>query len=305
MFRMKNKNKMMKNFFVKTFKLDPPFLCSGVLRKHDEPIHWCCLITEREIQYKKPGDLILYYKNNAALKCQTGWTGRNCDACAPNFEPPGQCDHCLRGWTGRNCDVCSENFGPVGQCDRCVTGWAGENCDTCARGWTGDNCTECATNFGPVGQCDRCLLGWAGNNCNVCDFGFSTESNCTECIQNEKWTGTYGHNKASMRAFLTFEGAACNNLEPGMFHIGLYQFIEPKCPKLVPDELRFFFTVADHVTSTANCSYTKYKYLHNSTIGPVATRSLFGLVMVRSVRTLLECFFVWRKLTSRSHWKVI
>ena len=78
---------------------------------------WCCLVVESEIQYRKPGDLVLYYEENAVLKCAIGWTGRNCDTCAP-------------GWTGPACDACE-------------------------------------------------------------GFGFSTESNCTECIQNGYWTGSY------------------------------------------------------------------------------------------------------------------
>ena len=44
----------------------------------------------------KPGDMILYYKNDTSVKCQTGWAGRNCDACAPNFGPLGQCNRCKR-----------------------------------------------------------------------------------------------------------------------------------------------------------------------------------------------------------------
>ena len=124
--------------------------------------------------------MVLYYKSDTPIKCQTGWTGRNCDACAPNFGPPGQCAECFRGFAG-------------------------------------ENCNECVTNFGPPGNCNRCVLGWTGDNCDVCEFGFSRESNCTECIQNGYWTGTYSQAPFPLRAYLTFEGPVCSNLAPGMY----------------------------------------------------------------------------------------
>ena len=122
--------------------------------------------------------MILYYKEESLVKCQTGWIGKNCDTCAQNFGPAGQCDQCLRGWNG-------------------------------------ENCSQCAANFGPPGHCDQCLRGWAGENCDVCEFGFSTESNCTECIQNGTWAGPYS--PFHMTVYLTFEGPACTNLVPGMY----------------------------------------------------------------------------------------
>ena len=123
--------------------------------------------------------MILYYRKEAKLKCQHRLTGRNCNACAPNFGPPGQCDQCLRGWTG-------------------------------------ENCNECATNFDPPGKCDQCLRGWGGENCDVCEFGFSTESNCTECIEEGEWAGTYvGAEFISIK--MTFKGPACSNLVPGVY----------------------------------------------------------------------------------------
>ena len=162
--------------------------------KQDPPIHWCCLATESEIQYRKPGDMILYYKSGTPLKCQTGWTGRNCDACPPKFGPPGRCDQCLRGWAGENCDVCDTNFGPSGQCDSCVTGWGGEMCDSCAPGWTGSECDACE------------------------GFGFSMDSNCTRCIQNGKWTGTWG-SSYSITLYMTFAGPTCTTLVSGIYQL--------------------------------------------------------------------------------------
>ena len=140
---------------------------------------WCCLVTESQIRYRTPGDLILYYMNNTTLKCETGWAGRNCEACAPNFGPPGRCDQCLPRWAGENCDSCA-------------VGWDGRNCESCAPGWTGPECSACE------------------------GFGFSAESNCTECIQNGYWAGTFLNNVWTMTAYLTFERPACSDLVPGM-----------------------------------------------------------------------------------------
>ena len=124
--------------------------------------------------------MVLFYKKEIPLTCQRGLIGRNCNECAPNFGPPGQYDQCL-------------------------TGWAGLDCDSCAKGFTGDNCTMCDTNFGPDGQCNKCVTGRAGDNCDMCEFGFSAGSNCTECIQNGFWTGTFS-TFATMTVSLTFEG---------------------------------------------------------------------------------------------------
>ena len=190
--------------------------CTGVIIKQDPPTYWCCLVTETEIQYRKHGDMVLYYKNDIPVKCQAGWAGRNCDPCALNFGPPEQCNQCLRGFVGENCDECATNFGPPGNCERCVIGWTGDNYDSCATRWMGENCITCSLNFEPDGRCDLCLLGWGGDSCDVCEFGFSTESNCTECIQNGYWTGTYSHARSPLRSYLTFSGPACTNLVPGM-----------------------------------------------------------------------------------------
>ena len=61
-----------------------------------------------------------------------------------------------------------------------------------------------------------CPPGWTGPECDACEgFGFSTESGCTECIQNGKWTGTWLVAEP-MIIYLTFEGTACAELVSGM-----------------------------------------------------------------------------------------
>ena len=179
--------------------------------------------------------------------CVRGWAGDNCSQCATNFGPPGQCDQCLKGWAGNNCSDCATNFGRPGQCDQCLGGWTCDNCsecadnfgpagqcDQCLRGWSGENCSDCGTNFGPPGQCDQCLRGWAGDSCDACapgwtgpecdaceGFGFSTESNCTECIQNGYWKGHMSSRYLDVH--LTFTGETCSDLVPGRLISTLYQ----------------------------------------------------------------------------------
>ena len=46
--------------------------CRGVVVK--ERRNWCCLVTKSEIQYRKSGDMILYYKNDTMVKCQSGFS---------------------------------------------------------------------------------------------------------------------------------------------------------------------------------------------------------------------------------------
>ena len=65
---------------------------------------------------------------------------------------------------------------------------------------------------------DACAPGWTGPECDACvGFGFSTgtESDCTECIENGHWSGSWGIFEY-MEVFLTFERPECSYLVPGM-----------------------------------------------------------------------------------------
>ena len=138
-----------------------------------------------------------------------GWKEPDCHTCTENFGPPGKCISCDIGWAGQNCSECASNFEPPGECSRCSTGWAGDNCDTCA------------PTFGPPGSCDTCRTGWTGLACDVCErFGFSTENDCTECIQDGALIGEWTwlpSNHQGLIIYLTFEGPACTNVVPGMY----------------------------------------------------------------------------------------
>ena len=70
-------------------------------------------------------------QNYTPIKCQTGWTGRNCDACA-------------HGWTGEDCDTCADGFLPP-TCDQVCDGFGccnHSNCQGCIQNgqWYGHWC---------------------------------------------------------------------------------------------------------------------------------------------------------------------
>ena len=152
----------------------------------------CCLLVQPNIRYRQHGDEIIYHRKDVDLKCTKGWTRSNCSLCVTNLGPPGQCNQCLRGWAGENCSECAANFGPPGQCEKCLRGWTGNNCDVCA-------------------------LGWSPPDCSTCRFGFITESNCTECIPNGRWTGTVDNKDLTVT--LSFTGETCSEVMPGKFTI--------------------------------------------------------------------------------------
>ena len=90
----------------------------------------CCYLAEQTLRYTQPGDQILYYWKEAKLQCKRGWTGKNCDTCAPNFGPVGRCDRCLGSWTGDDCDTCADGWLPP-TCDQICEGFGCCNHDNC------------------------------------------------------------------------------------------------------------------------------------------------------------------------------
>ena len=96
----------------------------------------CCYLAETPLRYSHPGDQILYHRKEAKLECKKGWTGPNCDYCATNFGPPGQCDKCLPRFKGDDCDTCADGFLPP-TCDQMCDGFG-----CCNHG----NCQGCIQN---------------------------------------------------------------------------------------------------------------------------------------------------------------
>ena len=91
---------------------------------------------------------------------------------------------------------------------QCKKGWTGDNCDACASGWTSEDC-------------DTCTPGRLPPDCSTCRFGFSTESNCTVCIQNGYWKGS--HSSYYLDVHLTFTGDTCSDWVLGRF-LSMFSF---------------------------------------------------------------------------------
>ena len=112
--------------------------CTGVVVVDEEDIRECCFL--QEIQYKNPGDQILYHLMNTTFRCKKGWSGSNCDACAHQ-------------WSGANCDACAP-------------GWTGDDCDTCTDGFLPPFCDQICDGFGCCnqGECESCIQNgrWEG-----------------------------------------------------------------------------------------------------------------------------------------------
>lgn len=89
--------------------------------------------------------------------CRTGWSGANCDVCAPGYWGP-RCEFaCNCAVSGAPCDAAT------GQC-ACPAGYAGWNCEACAAGRFGQNCEHtCACRYG------TCADGHDGTGACTCD----------------------------------------------------------------------------------------------------------------------------------------
>ena len=120
--------------------------CSGVAMINEPAIQQCCFIYQENFHFRQPGDSNIYHRKEAELQCKKGWTGRNCDSCAPKFEPPGNCSRCHNGWVGDNCDVCGFGFNAESNCTECIqnglwTGTVNEKNLTVRLTFTGYTCS--------------------------------------------------------------------------------------------------------------------------------------------------------------------
>ena len=98
------------------------FQCTGMVMVEGQIARQCCFLNQTEIQYRQPGNQIVYYWKLADLHCQDKWIGSNCNVCA-------------LGWSGSNCDTCT-------------LGWTGDDCDTCADGLLPPTCDQICDGFG-------------------------------------------------------------------------------------------------------------------------------------------------------------
>ena len=73
---------LQENYSVFRLTLNPILQCTGVVTKEKSTTDWCCLVIESEILYRKPGNMILYYKQGTPVYCLENWAGKNCDSCA-------------------------------------------------------------------------------------------------------------------------------------------------------------------------------------------------------------------------------
>jgi hypothetical protein len=124
--------------------------------------------------------------------CKRGWAGARCDACAPNFKPPGSCSSCTPGFAGDDCNTCA-------------LGRTGTNCDQCARGYAGAACTECKAGYTKsfTGAC-YCAANRFINTaeaCIACGAGATSPANSRNCSE-WAWLGA-----AAQRAELPLSGS--------------------------------------------------------------------------------------------------
>ena len=103
--------------------------CAGFTTSPGIMVNWCCMLSRSVIQYRQPGDMVLYYQKETPVTCQTGWTGDNCDSCAPGWTGD-DCDTCVDGWLPPTCDQICDGFGCCnqGECQGCIQNgkWVGE-----------------------------------------------------------------------------------------------------------------------------------------------------------------------------------
>lgn len=131
--------------------------------------------------------------------CLPGYTGRNCQRCAPSYwgqplQPGGRCEQCQCNGNinTRDPGACDED---TGLCLRCLGNTAGDSCERCVEGFYGDavvqkNCRRCGCD--PVGteHCDHetgrcmCKSNVHGPTCSQCvsgAYGFQSARGCEMC----------------------------------------------------------------------------------------------------------------------------
>lgn len=144
---------------------------------------------------------------NSTQCCPAGWSGINCDVCAPNHFG-ASCTPCSCGVGG----VCNDGLSGDGSCT-CTTGWAGALCDGCATGFWGSTCSACSCAGGST--CDD---GINGTGC-VCNAGYYGPlcAACT-CIGNARCSeGILGSGSCQCDEGFRGVDAGCNACDAGRF----------------------------------------------------------------------------------------
>lgn len=136
------------------------------------------------------------------VRCANGYRGANCseffcDSCIHGTCTGAQQCTCNTGWSGRWCDVCAPGYSGIGcniyNCSNSAVQCSGHGiCNTptscsCNVGWVGDLCqnkiltlSDCAhcvhgldcENYIPGGIKCICAGNWDGDNCDVCPEGY-------------------------------------------------------------------------------------------------------------------------------------
>ncbi|RUS82429.1 hypothetical protein EGW08_009817 [Elysia chlorotica] len=139
------------------------------------------------------------YGLNHYCECQQGYSGRNCDTCAPGYygNPLVPNDYCKPCECSGNIDLnkrdSCDSFG--GACLICENNSAGHNCHRCKNWYYGDavtlkNCQPCSCDQCGSDECDyyngtcKCKPNVEGLNCDRCapnTFGFDLCDGCQDC----------------------------------------------------------------------------------------------------------------------------
>ena len=206
-----------------------------------------------------PQPLLLHAQSSTATvpkleeePCAGGWTGVDCDKCAPGYHGD-MCERtqhngiasakqikeaCRPGWTGQYCDryihddtACREGWAGE-DCDECAPGYTGDLCDqrvsataavddseeACSEGWAGEDCDECAPGYTgdrclPVGSVDACAAGWAGVDCDVCTPGVVGDMcDSSPAELQAKWSWYRDMHASAVAEFRPCSGFACYNV---------------------------------------------------------------------------------------------
>jgi hypothetical protein len=137
-------------------------------------------------------------KGNTAVpdtcRCQTGYSGHTCQACADNYQDndrDGDCTASCATTTCQGMQVCSDATGTA-RC-ACPGNRTGINCDQCPSGWTlreevcVQTCASSGSSCGSRKTCDTtqgvcvCRPEYSGDTCDTCAAGYQDNDRNSTC----------------------------------------------------------------------------------------------------------------------------